>query len=109
MTDRNYTPEMEARLRAEYDAEAPYEDRKATVEALADELGRTPASIRAKLVSMELYKAKETESKTKGVRKEHLVSAIAKAMDVDEDVVGSLEKANKVALAKVLKALTADA
>ena len=76
------------------------------VAQLADELGKSPASIRAKLTREGIYvpKAKAPAGKA-SVTKAQLVTAIAAEMNVDEDVVGSLEKATKVALGKVLAAL----
>lgn len=110
MTEKtvNYTDEMVARLHAVYDGEADVETRDAQIAQLADEVGKSAASVRAKLTSEGIYVPKgKAEGKTKGVRKAHLVTAIAKELEVDEDVVGSLEKATKVALTKVLEALKA--
>jgi len=101
-----YTDEMVARLHEVYDGDAAEEVRDAQVAQLADELGKSPASIRAKLTREGIYvpKAKAPAGKA-SVTKAQLVTAIAAEMNVDEDVVGSLEKATKVALGKVLAAL----
>ena len=108
MTEKtvNYTDEMVARLHEVYDGDAAEEVRDAQVAQLADELGKSPASIRAKLTREGLYvpKAKAPAGKA-SVTKAQLVTAIAAEMNVDEDVIGSLEKATKVALGKVLAAL----
>jgi hypothetical protein len=108
MTEKtvNYTDEMVARLHEVYDGDAAEEVRDAQVAQLADELGKSPASIRAKLTREGIYvpKAKAPAGKA-SVTKAQLVTAIAAEMNVDEDVVGSLEKATKVALGKVLAAL----
>ena len=108
MTDKpvNYTPEMVEALEAGYDGSADEAVRVAQVSALADELGRKEASIRAKLTHLGLYVPKApVEPKAKGVLKADLVMQIAAKIGADEDVVGSLEKATKVALTKVLEAL----
>jgi hypothetical protein len=109
MTEKapNYTEEMVARLNAVYDGEADEDSRRQQVEDLAVELNRKPASIRAKLASEGLYVPyAKAPAKAPTVRKADLVHAIAKAMKVDEDVIGSLEKATKVALVKVLSAVS---
>jgi hypothetical protein len=108
MTEKtpNYTEEMEAVLRDMYDPEADEETRDAQVAQIADEVGRSAASVRAKLTNMKLYvpKAKAPAGKNT-VRKADLVAEIASKLGADEDVLGSLEKANKNALSLVLKAL----
>lgn len=109
MTDKapNYTDEMVASLRAGYDGSADEATRKVQVAALADELGKSAASIRAKLTREKLYVAMAKAPAGKAaVRKSELVTAIATAVDVDEDVIGSLEKATKVTLNILLKALS---
>lgn len=102
----NYTDEMVARLHEVYDGEASDEVRDEQVAQLADELGKSAASIRAKLANVGIYVAKaKVESGKNTVRKADLVAQIAERLGEDEDVMGSLEKANKVALRKVLNAL----
>jgi len=110
MTDTNkapnYTKEAVARLHEVYDGDAPVDTRKAQVTQLADELGKNEASIRAKLTREGVYvPVGPAPKKGLGVTKAQLVTAIAAEMEADEDVIGSLEKATKVALAKVLLAL----
>jgi len=108
MTEKvvNYTDEAVARLHAVYDGEATDEVRKAQVRQLADELGKNEASVRAKLTREGIYVPLTKVEKGKaGPLKAELVTAIALKLDVDEDVIGSLEKATKVALSKVLAAL----
>lgn len=103
----NYTDEMVARLKEVYDPSADEDTRKAQITQLANELGRKEASIRAKLTYEKLYVPLEKAPAGKApVRKSALVTAIAEKMDVAEDVVGSLEKATKVTLEKVLAALS---
>ena len=110
MTDKtpNYTEEAVARLHEVYDGDASVEERDAQIQALADEVGKSPASIRAKLTREGIYVAKGPKPKKGlGVTKANLVTAIAKEIEVDEDVIGSLEKATKVTLGKILFALRA--
>ena len=102
----NYSDEAVARLIEVYDGTATDEVRKAQVAALAAELGKKEASVRAKLTHLGVYVTLIKAEKGKAtVRKAQLVQAIADKIDADVDVVGSLEKATKVALAKVLAAL----
>ena len=102
----NYTDNMVARLHEVYDGEAAEEVRDAQVAQLAEELDRSPASIRAKLTREQIYVPKSKAPAGKAsVTKAQLVTQIAEAMEVDEDVIGSLEKATKVTLNKVLAAL----
>jgi len=108
MTDKtpNYTDEMVARLHEVYDPQSSEAQREESVAQLADELNKKPASIRAKLTREGVYVAKAKVEKAKaGPTKAMLVAAIAKTLAVDEDTVGSLEKANKNALTAVLAAL----
>lgn len=102
----NYTDEMVARMQGVYDSEASDEARDVQVAQLAEELGKSAASIRAKLANVGIYVAKaKVEGGKNTVRKADLVAAIAEKIGADEDVVGSLEKANKAALTRVLNAL----
>lgn len=102
----NYTESMVARLHEGYDGSATDEVRKAQVKELAAELGKNEASIRAKLTSEGLYVplAKAPAGKNT-VRKATLVAAIAEKLGVHVETVESLEKANKVALVHIYKAL----
>ena len=106
MTEINYTDAMVASLAEGYDGTASDEDRKAQVAALAVDLGKSEASIRAKLTREGLYVKLTAAPKGKApVRKAALVQAIADKIDVDVDVIGSLEKATKVTLNRILEAL----
>jgi hypothetical protein len=102
----NYTDEMTARLHAVYDAEDSEEAREVQIAQLADELDRSVPSIRAKLTREGVYvpKAKAPAGKNT-VRKAQIVAAIAEKLGVDEDIVGSLEKATKNTLVRVFNAL----
>ena len=104
----NYTDEAVARLNEVYDGNDTEDKRDAQVAQLAQELGKSAASIRVKLTRERLYvpKAKAPAGKAT-IRKAQLVTAIAQLMNEDEDVIGSLEKATKVTLYKVYSALSA--
>jgi hypothetical protein len=98
----NYTPEQIEVLKAGYTGA----DNAAEVEALSKTLGKSPASVRAKLASLDLYKSKEkdtTEGET--VTKIVLAESIGKAVELLEAEVEGLSKAPKTALAKILAKL----
>lgn len=99
----NYTTEQTASILAAY-AKAPSVE---TVEALAKELGKTPASIRMKLVREGVYQKKEYTTKTgeKVQPKRDLADAIGAVLKLAEADITSLEKASKNALQAVWKAL----
>ena len=108
MTEKtaNYTDEMVARMHEVYDPVDLEENRDKQVEALAIELNRTVPSVRAKLVKEGVYVSKaKVEAGKASIRKSALVAAIAAKLETDEDVMGSLEKATKNALQRVLAAL----
>ena len=102
----NYSNDDVVRMKEVYDGEASVEDRDTAVAQLAQELGRSAASIRAKLTHLGVYVPKGTKtSKAKAVSKAEIVTAIAKKLGVAEEIVGSLEKATKVTLVKIQEAL----
>lgn len=86
----NYTDEMVKVLVERYEA-APTRE---TVDALAEEMGRTSRSIISKLSNMGVYQRVERVTKTGKpvVRKSELVEAIGAAFGIE---VPSLEKASK--------------
>jgi len=102
----NYTDEMVVSLHEGYDPTADEAVRTAQVSALALELGRNVRSIIAKLTRERLYvpKAKAPAGKAP-VRKAQLVQLIADQIQVDVDVIGSLEKATKNTLIRIANAL----
>ena len=109
MSDKpvNYTDEAVKALHAVYDGTASEDERDAQVLALASELGKSAPSIRAKLTREGLYVPKAKAPKGKAVvRKSVIVAKIAEILAVDEDVIGSLEKATKPTLLRVLDALS---
>lgn len=102
----NYTEAQEARLREAYVGN----ESKETVKALAEELGKSVASVTAKLVRMELYKSEaKAEGGKRAMLKSEMVAEVAKLAGVSEETVESLEKATAGALKAVLTALRAKA
>lgn len=96
----NYTPEMTAKALSEYASGA-------SVEAIAEMLGRNVKSIIAKLTREGVYKKKEYVSKTgeKPVKKDATADAIGAVLKMTEAEIESLTKANKTALVKIFLAL----
>jgi hypothetical protein len=99
----NYTPEQTAAMRAAYVANPT----KETVQALAEQLGKTARSIVAKLSREGVYKAAEYVSKSgeKPVKKDQHADAIGAILGLTENEADSLAKANKTALEKIFRAL----
>jgi TRAP-type C4-dicarboxylate transport system substrate-binding protein len=98
----NWTEEATARAVEVYESAQSDEARKEAVKALAKEFGRSEASVRMKLVSKKVYVKPEKASGSKArVRKAELVTQIAKALQIDEIELDSLEKATRKALEKV--------
>jgi DNA-directed RNA polymerase specialized sigma24 family protein len=96
----NYTPEQTATMLADY-------AQGVTVEAIAENLGKTVRSVVAKLSREGVYKRKEYVSKTgeRPVRKDATADEIGKIAGLSEGEVDSLTKANKTALIKILAKL----
>lgn len=102
----NYTPEMVARMTADYTA-APTRE---TVDVLAEALGKSAKQIIAKLVNLGIYKkaspAKgETKTGGKVEHKDETADFIGKVLALSEADTDSLTKANKRALQAIAKAL----
>lgn len=92
----NYTPEQTLKLVADYQAGV-------SVEAIAQEMGKTVRSIVAKLSREKVYKAKTYVSKTgeTPIKKDAHADFIGFALGLTEADTDSLTKANKTALAKI--------
>ena len=99
----NYSDEQTAELKAAYVADSS----KATVETFAAKFGKSTRSIIAKLSKEGVYKATEYVSKTgeKPVKKDAHADAIGKILNMSENDIESLTKANKTALVTIFKAL----
>ena len=102
---KNYTDEMVEAMVASYnDAPSP-----ATVAALAEEFNKKPASIRAKLVSLGVYKAQKRNTTKRGepvVTKAELAAQIEAALHVSSGVIPSLTKLSKNDLQTLLVAVS---
>ena len=105
---QTYTDDQVSKMVAEYTAVETDEARAEVVDSLADEFGKTVASIRSKLVREGVYVKKERTTKNGApvVSKAELVAKIADAMGEDAEVFDSLEKATKVVLQKILSAVS---
>ena len=99
----NYTPEMTAKIVADYTAN-PSQD---TVATLAETFGKSVRSIVAKLSREGVYQKKEYVSKSgeKPVKKDAHAEAIGSVLGLSEPEIDSLTKANKSALRKIFEAL----
>lgn len=108
MTDKapNYTDAQIESLRNVYEPDADEAMRKAQIKDLASITGKSEASVRAKLTHLGLYVPLAKAPAGKGtVRKAELVSIIARKLEMDEDVAGSLEKVTKNVLNRLIEVL----
>jgi hypothetical protein len=96
----NYTPEQTTKMVSDY-------QNGITVEIIAENMGKTVRSIVAKLSREKVYKAKTYTSKTgeKPVKKDVHADAIGAILQLNENDIESLTKANKNALVKIFQAL----
>ena len=94
---QNFTDEQVAILKAEYDPTASDSARRAQTDALAEKMGKTRASIVAKLSSMGIYVKKARQDKTGApvTTKQELVNAIRIFSGARDHELASLEKASK--------------
>lgn len=96
----NYTPEQSAQMVAQYLGGI-------TVEEIAEMMGKTVRSVVAKLSREKVYVAKTYVSKTGApvVKKDAHADAIGAILNLTENEIESLVKANKTALVKIFEAL----
>ena len=96
----NYTPEQTLKMVADYQAGA-------SVETIAESLGKTVRSVVAKLSREKVYVAKTYTTKTGQpvVKKDAHADAIGAILNMTEAEIESLTKANKTALEKIFGAL----
>lgn len=96
----NYTAEQTAAAVQDYTAGA-------TVEQIAEKLGKSVRSVVAKLSREGVYKKKEYKTKNGEtvVKKDAHADAIGAILGLPENDVESLTKANKVALKAIFEAL----
>lgn len=105
----NYTDAQTAEMVRDYGLAETDAERKMVVDNLAEVMGKTVNSIRAKLSREKVYIKPKATTKNGStiVRKATLVEDIAKAMGTNSEVIESLEKATKTTLESLLEALTA--
>ena len=103
----NYTEAQTVELVGAYRAASTSEDRLIVVAEFAERFGKTINSIRAKLVREKVYVAKVYTNKNgaKPVKKDSMVSDIAKKIGMSVEACDSLEKVNKAVLVRILHAL----
>ena len=104
----NYTAENVENMVAVYSAASSDSSRKEAVFSLATSLGKSTKSIIAKLSREGAYikAAKATKSGKVIVKKEAIVSNIAKSLSLDFDDIKSLGKATKADLENLMLALS---
>ena len=98
----NYSDEAVARLEAVYTEASTDEQRKNAVVILANELGKTPASVIAKLVSMGIYVKGSIERATPAKRPETKAQIVldisGELAGFDEATIKGLAKADRLSL-----------
>ena len=101
----NYTADQTAELVQAYTSAKTDAERKEVVKLFAGVIGKTEASIRAKLSAEKVYV--KPQRLTKGgkaiVKKAELADKIADLIGKDREVMGSLDKATKVALEAIIE------
>ena len=99
----NYTVEQSTQMVADYVANPS----QATVEKIAEALGKSVRSVVAKLSREKVYVAKTYATKTGAsvVKKDETADAIGAVLKMTEAEIESLTKANKTALVKIFTAL----
>lgn len=98
-----YTPEMTAQVVEMYTVEG------LAVADIAAAVGRSEASVIAKLAREGVYKVKAKTVGARGLTKAVMIATIAAAIGATEEALESLEKATAPALDTLMKALTAKA
>ena len=104
-----YTKEISDKLIADYLANIPTADIAEKLSAEQNEIV-PERSVIAKLASLGVYKKKEylTKRGEPPVKKEEYIERIAKLLDVNAEILESLEKVNKSVLALIERNLTPD-
>ena len=100
----NYTAEMVATMREQYQAAENQEAREAVVESLAAEFGKGKRSIISKMSREGFYIKKDVKSKVTGekpAKKEELADTLR---EVSELPLVGIEKANKTAIVELIAA-----
>lgn len=104
----SYTEDQVSKMVADYVAADTDEARDEALQSIAEEFGKSVASVRSKLVREGVYvkKARTTKNGGEIVSKADLVAKIEDAIGVEPGGFDSLEKATKVVLTKILKAVS---
>lgn len=105
-TKTNYTAQEIATLTGDYTGQ----NNATEVAAIAKKLNRTEASVRSKLVQLQVYKKAPATAKksSAGVQKLDIAQNICNMVGISPDVFGEgLAKANKEPLDRILNTLTA--
>lgn len=104
-----YTKEISDKLIADYLANIPTADIAEKLSAEQNEIV-PERSVIAKLASLGVYKKKEylTKRGEPPIKKEEYIERIAKLLDVNAEILESLEKVNKSVLALLERNLTSD-
>ena len=98
----NYSEQDVATLKSVYKGV----DNVAEVTEISKQTGKTPASVRAKLASLGLYKvAEKSEDSGEKITKMVIAEAIGEKIELLEHEVEGLAKASKSALTKILAKL----
>ena len=103
-TTKNYSDEMVKQIIADYTANPTM----TTVNDLAETTGKTVRSLIAKLSREGVYQKKERTTKSGAIvqTKADIVKLISEKTDIDEASISSLTKASKIALQRLLTAIT---
>jgi len=106
-----YTDEVKAKMKADYLAAENEAERMEIVEAVADELGVSPASVRGVMTRAQYYIKKVYKRKTGEAvaKKDTIAGQIAPYLDMTAEQAGSLAKANRVVLTAILHKFAGDA
>lgn len=99
----NYTEENIARITEAYTASPTSE----TVKALAAELGKSAASVIAKLVQLKIYQPKVAAVKARGLTKADTIKVLEHALKLQAGSLESLEKATVPALTALVAGVAA--
>lgn len=101
----NYDDATTTKIVEAYELGTTDDERKAILETLSAETGKTVKSLRAKLVREGVYVKQTYKTKTgsKAETKETIVESIAVLMGVTAEQLGGLEKATKPALLRIRK------
>ena len=103
----NYSKEQTKQIVSVYSAAETDEDRKQAVAEIAHELGKSQASVRQKLVSLNVYVKPERKNKAGGraETKERIVQDIAKLCECTVDRLSGIERGTKTALQTIREKL----